>query len=163
MRNTVPYELNNEEYTDWKKGLPVGATPTLETRNTHGFEYWKGITVQGELGEKWIPIQKPWPGQGLVSTTFPNWQPSTVAPDAIKPALLITRNDYSPVSHPRARYAFSEQLPVPAAPPNTTYPGVNHASRRASGAPYTTPYPMAYPDWPTSSQWLADQLHNPPF
>lgn len=158
MRTVVPYELNNDEYTDWQSGYPVGSTPTLHTRTVHGTGYDVGLFVMGELGTLWIPIQAPWAGQGLESKVFPNYQPSKVAPNAIKPALLITRNDYSPVSHSEFRARFSAQLPVPASPPNNKLAGVNNASRRASGASFTTPYPMTYPSWPTSSQWLADRM-----
>lgn len=155
MRATVPYEVETEE-----SEYVVGAMPTKATRSVHGTGFNIGLSFMGEKGTEFIPVQRPYAGQGLESKAFPYYQPSRVAPDAIKPALFINFNRYSPVSHPDFRYEFSKTLPAMAQIPLTRMPGVNNANRRPSGSIFTTPFPMSYPDFPTSLEWLSQKMRD---
>lgn len=153
-RQAVPYEA----VTPAIEGVPpvVGTAPTMLTRNVHGTGFFLGLFQIGNKGTRWQPIQPVHAAARSVST--PYVQPSTVAPDAIKPALFVDFNFYSPVNHSGARDAWSKILPVPATPAPTKFPGVNNRSRRPSGAGFTIPYPMQYPEWPDQAQWLVARM-----
>lgn len=155
-RTAVPYEAVTPAVPGDTAPV-VGTAPTLQTRTHFGAGSMEGLMVQGQLG-RWVPIEHPWAGQGLVSPAFPHYQPSSVAPDAIKPALLTTNNLLQPVSHAGTRYWFSQFLPTPAQMPLTKLPKQNDNSRRPSGAPFTIPYPLNTTEWPTAAQWLASRM-----
>lgn len=155
----MPYEAVAPAVPASPDAVPVvGTAPTLRSRNVHGTDFDKGIVTIGEKGIKLQPIQPVHAAARSVS--MPYVQPSTVAPDAIKPSLFVTFNLYSPVNHTSARYEWSRRLPTPASLPLTKLPGVNHASRRPSAAPFTFPYPLTTADWPSASQWLADRMRD---
>lgn len=118
----------------------------------------------------WIPINRPAPavapvnGMGLVV-------PSRAAPNAIRVAIIVAQNFFSPQSHPMPAGALSQSTPKSylqqqtpgnmrqygAQPPiNWRMPklvGQRPSGRFAIPSPQTTSY------WPTSSEWLAAKLN----
>lgn len=156
MRVSQPYEAVTSEPSSTESPV-VGTAPTMASRCVHGNDYWRGISVRGTKAQA-VPIQHPYAGQGLVSPAFPLYQPSSVADDEIRPPFLLTTNNYSPVSHASARYDFSLKPVTRAVPASTKLPGVNNTSRRGDGAGFTTPFPLATQQWPTSSEWLGARM-----
>lgn len=156
-RTAMPYEAVAPAASS-DPSIVVGSAPTMRSRNVHGTGYWLGIIVSGEKGTGMVPIEPVHAAARSVST--PYVQPSTVAPDAIKPALFVTNNLFSPVSHPEFRYKFSTIIPARALIPLTKLPGVNSKSRRPSGAEFIIPFPFGYQTWPDSVQWLSDRMRS---
>lgn len=155
MRTALPYEATGP--LDIHAETPVvGTAPTTKSRNVHGSGFFRGLFTTGQKGIVLQPIAPVHAGPTTV--THPFAQPSTVAPNGIKAPIFVTFNNYSPVSHTGSRDLWTSVLPAHAEFPRTKLPGVNHSNRRADGAIFTTPYPMNYPAWPTSAQWLADQM-----
>lgn len=151
MRRTQPYTAISQSSPDADTPV-VGTAPTMRTRSAHGQAYERGLELFATHGYP-TPIQSPWAGQGLISPAFPLYQSSKVAPDAIKPPILVTRNLYSPVSHANARFEFSRIIPTPAAQPSIMLPAGQHRSRRGGGN-HTYPQPFVAESWPTPAQWV---------
>lgn len=158
--------------------LPMD-TPTLAFRN----HYSDGAdTRRGELGNtqgakgKVVPVQSPHdttaggplhiaPRQGE-SGADPTIASNTVtggvvkgyitSNDSIRPALLVSRNLYSPTSHPSdaARTAASAKIPPPAIKPSKDINMPPKMGKRGSGGNFIYPAPMRAPVIPTSAEFL---------
>jgi|SRR5215831_3901065 len=132
---------------------PVGVAPTLATRHHFGDQAMIGLQT---LGTKrgLVPIQHPYPGQGASFPAFPFFTGSSVAPDSIRPALLVARNLFSPSGH---HNPLSNVVPPQAVSPMIWRRPPQTQSGRPSGA-YTLPFPAPAFEWTTSTQWAAKNL-----
>ena len=98
-------------------------------------------------------IQKPYAGQGATFPAFPNVEPSSVAPNAIRPALFVALNLFSPSGHSNP---LESVIPPPAELASAKLP-LPQEGRRPSGQ-FTIPYPLTTPQYPTARQWILDRL-----
>jgi hypothetical protein len=154
-------------------------TPTLAFRN----HYKDGAdTRRGELNNtlgsraKVVPMQSPHDTSaggpvGIAPHQGENGQDPTIASNTVtggvvkgyitsnnsrRPALLVSRNLYSPTSHPgdAARTAASGKIPPPAIKPSKDIGMPPKMGKRGSGGNFTYPAPMAPSNIPTSTEWL---------
>lgn len=132
---------------------PVGVAPTLATRSRYGNQAMIGLVTQGTK-RGYVPIQHPWPGQGAIFPAFPHVTGSSVAPDSIRPALLVARNLYSPAGHSNPLTHF---VPPQAVSPMIWRRPPQTQSGRPSGT-YSLGFPAPAFQWPTSSEWLANRM-----
>ena len=132
---------------------PVGVAPTLNTRRRYGTDAFIGLITRGSK-RAFSAIQQPWSGQGATFPAFPFVTGSSVAPNSIRPAILIALNYFSPSSH---RNAIETVVPPQAVSPLVMRRPPQTQSGRPSGV-YTIPSPILTTYWPTSSQWVANRM-----
>jgi hypothetical protein len=134
------------------RGLPTDQ-PTIATRRRYGTNALIGIVTQGSLAAV-VPINHA--STSAAYPAFPFAQPSSVAPDAIRVALLVARNLFSPNHH--STPPSTQQL-VLAVPPgqilgsSATVQGKHSWSMpkkqlHGTGGWYTLPHPPNFPNWP---------------
>lgn len=130
----------------------VGNAPTLATRRIYGTGAMLGLVFFGNK-RAYVPIDKPFAGNGAAFPAFPLAEPSTVAPNAIRPALFVALNLYSPSGH---HNPLTNVIPAPAEMASAKLP-LPQAGRRASGN-FTIPYPITTPRYPTAAQFVLDRV-----
>jgi hypothetical protein len=80
--------------------------------------------------------------------------------NSIRKAVIVSRNLYSPTSHPSdaARAAASAKIPPPAIKPSKDIGMPPKMGKRGSGGNFTYPAPMAAPVIPTSTDFLRSRF-----
>lgn len=153
-RRTQPYLAVEPVGSLPQQGIApvVGSAPTLSTRRRYGTGAMFGLLFVGNK-RAYVPLQSPWAGQGATYPAFPLAQPSKVAPNAIRPALFVALNLFSPSGHSNP---LSAQVPPPAELPLAKLP-TPQAGRRPSGN-FTIPHPLTTPQYDTSRQWILSRL-----
>jgi hypothetical protein len=191
MRRAMPYGVSppllNRPELAASRGVPVigptssyvpqsvssGRTPMRASesfpRSHFGTGALVGLRTTGSLA-MWVPINRPAPASSPVNG-FPLVVPSRVAPNAIRVAVMVAQNFFSPSSHPMPGGTLSKTPPKHFT--NTQTPGnmrlygaqppINwrmpaKVGQRPSGR-FSIPNPQTTPYWPTSSEWLASKLN----
>lgn len=175
-RRTVPYGIIGG---NTHRGTPMD-TPTREFANHLKSNVMEGIDTRGNLAMV-VQIHTPHhsgrltsakPGMPLLRGTRSDpVNPSNTtmggvvqgyidSPDSIRKAYLVARNNFSPTSHANDanRIAQSGKMPVAAVKPSKDIAMPPKYSRRGTGGAYTIPAPQVVPQWPTSSEWLANKI-----
>lgn len=78
------------------------------------------------------------------------------ANDTIRIRALVSRNLFSPTSHPSnaASAAYTAKIPPQNAVPSKDRGMPPKMGKRGTGGNFTIPGPLVVPSWPTSAQWL---------
>ncbi len=80
--------------------------------------------------------------------------------DTIRIRALVSRNLFSPTSHPSnaASAAYSARIPPQNAIPSKDRGMPPKMGKRGTGGNFTIPAPQVFPSWPTSAQWLKNRF-----
>jgi hypothetical protein len=161
--------------------LPMDA-PTLEFRNHYkdGTRYGERDNTLGDRAHV-TPLQSPHdstaggptrikPTQGENGNDDPTISSNVVTGgvvkgyitpnDSLRKAILVSRNLFSPSSHPSdpARVAASGKIPPPAIKPSKDIGMPPKMGKRGSGGNFTYPAPLAAPVIPTSNDFLRSRF-----
>jgi hypothetical protein len=127
-------------------GLPTDQ-PTRDTRRRYGTGAQVGILTATNFAAV-VPLQKRTPAT-LGTPVFPYFQPSSVAPNAIRVSLGIALNLFSPQHHSTPPIT---QLAVPAVLPTKTMGSHSYVMPKkmmhGTGGWYVLPTPPVLPNWP---------------
>jgi hypothetical protein len=128
-----------------------------------------GLRTIGSLA-MWVPINRPAPASSPVNG-FSLAVPSRVAPNAIRVAIMVAQNFFSPSSHAMPAGRLSSTLPKThvdqpspghmrryGAQPPVNWKMPPKVGQRPSGR-FSIPSPQTTSYWPTSSEWLASKLN----
>jgi len=144
------------------------ATPTeaanVFPRSHFGNGSLVGLRTLGSLA-MWVPINRPAPA--TTPTAFPLAVPSRAAPNAIRIAVVVAQNFYSPSAHQTRQEP--QVVPNPALTPKSGHmrsygaqPPRNWRmpakALHGTGGKFTIPSPATTPYWPTSAEWLTAKL-----
>lgn len=164
MRRIIPYvPFGARQHPG--PALPIDA-PTLATRrnSSAGDNPARGkLVTMGGLCVV-VPIQAPFAGQGATFPAFPLVQPSKVAPNAIKPNIIVAMNDFSPSGHSDPHTVEVPAIPLaPTGTGRSPKRGLSRAAKpnlaqRGTGGNYTIPSPLANVRYPTSADWLRQRM-----
>lgn len=102
-----------------------------------------GLVTHASLGEVAYPLYSP-PWNSAEFTVFPYVEPSSVAPNSLRPVWVTAVNTYSPVAH-------RNPLVTTTPPRAVTAAGVAKPTQRPRGyaLPYVTRWPQMAPRWPS--------------
>jgi hypothetical protein len=190
MRRAMPYGVSppllNTQTVAQSKPVPVigptssyvpqstnsGRTPMRAAesfpRSHFGTGALVGLRTIGSLA-MWVPINRPAPASD--PSAFPLAVPSRAAPNAIRVAIMVAQNFFSPSSHAMPAGRLSQTLPKSyidqptpgnmrryGAQPPINWKMPQKFGQRPSGR-FSIPAPQVTPYWPTSSEWLASKLN----
>jgi hypothetical protein len=125
-------------------GAPEGSTylPT-DCPPRPGATNMAGIVTHASLGEHFYPLNGA-VFSPLQSDVFPNWTPSSVAPNGLRPTWVVAINTYSPIAH---RSGLTTTVPPKAGDSRGTARSTQRPRGYAPG--YVTRWPQVAPRWPT--------------
>ena len=141
-------------------------TPDLIFRN-----HYKPGTRSGELGFTYgshalvVPIESvftsgPETARGASRRLTGGVVKGYMAENTIRVSKLVSRNLFSPTSHPTDvnRLAMSGRFPPNNAVPTKDIGMPPKMGKRGTGGNFTIPAPMVVPAWPTSADWLRSRF-----
>jgi hypothetical protein len=162
MRKTFPYTpFDNQVQDDTRPRLPMNS-PDLIFRN----HYPEG-TRRGEIDQTHgnlalvVPIESvftsgPETARGASRRLTGGVVRGYMRENTIRIHALVSRNLYSPTSHPSnaASAAYTQKIPPVNAVPSKDRGMPPKMGKRGTGGNYTIPNPQVIPSWPTSAEWL---------
>lgn len=117
--------------------LPTDTPPHMGPTNR------AGLITHGWVGDRLIPLYaQPW--NSAEFTTFPDVEPSAVAPNGIKTKAIVAINTYSPIAH---RSTLTTTMPTPTRPARGVATPTQRPRSYAAG--YVTAWPQMAPRWPS--------------